>query len=886
MHPEQWQKINDLFHAALERAPHERAAFLATACHGQARLQREVTNLLAAHEQPGEVWAVSAANLAADWLSAQPAAPTLSGQHFGHYQIQSLLGKGGMGEVWRAHDARLGRDVALKVLPAAFAQDADRLRRFEQEARAISALNHHNIITIHEIGQHDERHFIITELVDGVSLRQHLHGTRLPVLEALDLTIQIASALAAAHQAGVVHRDIKPENVMLRPDGYVKVLDFGLAKLTGWQMADGGLRIEEAETSSQPERRNPPSAISNPQSTDSGQTMGTASYMSPEQASGLEIDARSDIWSLGCVLYEMVTGRLAFKCATTRDIIAAILQTEPTAITEAASELPAELDRIARKALSKDCAARYQTVNELASDLMRLKKQLEAAAEPERTVPPENKHATDIFKRRKPAVAIALLVVIALAGAAYRYLAPSGKGPINSIAVLPFANASGDPNLEYLSDGVSESLINTLAQLPGVKVIARGSAFKYKGKEVDLEEVARLLGVQAIVTGRVARHEENLQISAELMDTRDKTQMWGEQFNRPAADVLHVQAEISRQIAERLRQRLTRTVQQQLVKGTKANPQAYELLLQGRFSQMKGTAVGLRKAVEYYQQALALDPNYALAHAALSAAYLTLGANSFADPKEMMPKAEAAARRALELDESLAEVHLALTGIKRSVWDWAGAEREFKRAIELNPNLSSAHFGYSGFLSTQGRHDEALAEMRQARELDPLRPNINADMAYQYYFARQYDLALEHLAIALEQNPAFGPVHYFLGFVYEAKGQYAEAVPEYKQMIRLLQEDHTGVECYLGHALARSGQRHAAAAILKRLETGKEYVSPVELAVLYVGLREHEKALAALERAYAAHDLQLQFLNIEPHFDGLRTDPRFIGLLRKVGLTQ
>ena len=924
MSPEQWQQIDQLFHAALERAPDERAAWLATASQGDAELQHNVAALLVAHEEDDDgVWAASPSEIAAQWLNDQGALPSLIGQQISHYQIESLLGRGGMGEVWRAHDTHLNRAVALKVLPAEFAQDADRLRRFEQEARAISALNHPNILTIHEIGQQDNQHYIITEFIDGESLRQRLHGARLPAHEAIDIAIQIASALAAAQQAGVVHRDIKPENVMIRSDEFVKVLDFGLAKLSRLRNADFGMRIEDADTLLQAAPNNPQSAIRIPQSTAPGMVMGTPYYMSPEQARGLAVDARTDIWSLGCVLFEMVTGQMAFAGPTTSDIIAAILQKEPLPVGEAVPELPAELGRIVRKALSKDRAVRYQTVNDMASDLKRLHRQLAFEVELERREPSADRRASQAavtaeshreaatvsavakptaeqvvahtsssaeyvvseIKRHKLGTLIALLAVIAMTAAAYLYFAPSSKGQIQSIVVLPFANTSGDPNMEYLSDGLSESLINALAQLPSVKVIGRGSSFRYKGKEVEPEELARALGVQAIVTGRVAQHGDNLQVSAELMDVRDQTQMWGEQYNRKAADVLQVQAEISRQIVEKLRLRLTSKEQQQLVKGATANPQAYELLLRGRFHRYKRTADDLKKAFEYFNHAIAIDPNYALAHAYLAEIYRLVGTTSAIDPRETTPKAEAAARRALALDESLAEAHYALAVIKQDAWDWAEAERAFKRALELNPNLPVVHSGYAYFLSTQGRHGESLAAIKQAKELDPLALGINANLGYRLYFARQYDLAIEQLKKTLELDRNYGFAHYVLGYAYAASGRYADAIAEYKETIRL-QGDSSSTQCYLGYALAQAGQRRAAEAILKQLETGKEYVSPAELALLYVGLGETEKALSALERAYAVHDLQMQYLGIDPHYDGLRSDPRFTDLLRRVGLPQ
>ena len=482
--------------------------------------------------------------------------------------------------------------------------------------------------------------------------------------------------------------------------------------------------------------------------------------------------------------------------------------------------------------------------------------------------------------------AAGVLVITVAVVVGYWFLAgrSSNSTPIKSIAVLPFANESGNPEVEYLSEGVAESLINRMSQLPGVKVIARSSSFKYKGKEVDPHEVARSLGVEAIMTGRVLQRGDNLIISAELVDARDGTQMWGEQYNRKESDLLLVQADISREIAETLRLRLTPNERQQLAKRETVNPKAYELLLKGRFSRSKGGGGG-KKAVEYFNQAIAADPAYAVAYADLSAAYANLVTASSRDSEELMPKAESAAYQALELDESLAEAHSALAGIKLIAWDWAAAEREFKRAIELNPNLAGARVMYSLYLSLMGRYDQAIAEAKRARELDPLSLSINVTVANRFLLARQNDAAIEaaNKALELDQN-APGP-HIQLGYVYSAKGQYREAIAAYQEGIKLGNKS-PDTQCYLGAAYALAGEREQARAILKRLEAGKEYVSPEALADLYVALGEREQAFAALERAYAEHDDQLMFLRVDTNLDPLRSDPRFQDLLRRVGFAQ
>lgn len=821
-----------------------------------------------------------------------------------------------MGEVYVAYDTRLRRNVAIKILPADVTENKVRLARFEREAYAASGLNHPNILTIHEIGEQEGMHFIATEYIEGESLRQHMTRGEIELREALDIASQVAAALAAAHQAGIVHRDIKPENIMVRKDGFVKVLDFGLAKLAN----EPGLKIEETD----PEARTKTKVIN----TEPGVVMGTASYMSPEQARGLEVDERTDLWSLGAVLYEMVSGRLPFEGATTTDVLSMILHREPPSLLLHRPDLPAELERIMEKTLTKQKDERYQLAKDLGLDLKRLKQRLELEAELERSITPEEEyrrrsmasesgarsshpsaatraaqvaptseasaiHTTSSaeyvvgeLKRHKLAAGVALAVIIVAGIATFAYFTRSSGSTseaISSIAILPFANVGGDQNMEYLSDGLSESLINSLSQLGHLKVISRGSVFKYKGKDVDPVEVARVLNVQAIVTGRVIQLGDQLQVSAELVDVRDKTQLWGEQYKRKASDLLNVQTEISQQIAEKLRLRLTNAEQQHLVKGAVANPQAYDLLLKARFFSSKASSENIRRAIEYCNQAIAIDPNYASAYAELAAAYRLLAVNSFVDPKEATPKAEAAVRKALELDDNLAEAHTELAGIKLNVWDWAGAEREFRRAIELNPNLVLAYNGYAHYLGAVGRHEEAIAAIKRARELDPLRINVNANVGYRYYFARQYDQAINELKNTLEMDPNSSYTHALLGYAYAAKGEFDKAIEEYKTLLQL-EGSTTSGQCYLGYALAKAGRRTEAEAILKELKTTKEYVSPGELAVLYAGLGDKEGALASLEKAYADHDLQMLFLKEDPHYDSLRSEPRFEELMRKVGL--
>jgi TolB-like protein/DNA-binding winged helix-turn-helix (wHTH) protein/Flp pilus assembly protein TadD len=490
---------------------------------------------------------------------------------------------------------------------------------------------------------------------------------------------------------------------------------------------------------------------------------------------------------------------------------------------------------------------------------------------------------------RRNATLISLAVIAFTLGALALYVfvirSHAPAQPIRSIAVLPLANGGGDPDMDYLSDGISESLINRLSQLPGLKVIARSSSFKYKGKDADPQEVAQALGVEAIVTGRLLQRGDALLISIELMDARDKTQVWGEQYSRRAADLLAIQSEISGEIARNLRMKLSNDEQQQLARRETVSPQAYELMLKGRFNWFKGTTEDRKKAVEYYQQAIALDPAYALAYAELTLKYTELIGVSVLDPNEFIPKAEAAARMALALDDGLAEAHLAAANIKLIDWDWAAALQEIRRALDLNPNLAMAHATYGGCLTTMGQHEQAIAEYRRARELNPLVVIPHWSIGFTLLLARRNDEAIEAANKTLELFPNYPPAYNLLGYAYAAKGQYAEAIAAHQQAIKL-GANNPDTQIYLGVAYAKAGALKQAQTILKQLESGKPYVSPVALADFYVGLGEHEKALASLERAYATHDVGLRMIGISPTLDPLRAEPRFKDLLRRVGLAQ
>ena len=829
-----------------------------------------------------------------------------------HYRIVSKIGSGGMGEVYLAEDTKLDRRVALKILPEDVAADQTRMRRFVQEAKTASALNHPNIITIHEIEQIDSLNFIAIEFIDGETLRQRILAGMKPE-EILEVASQTASALAAAHAAGIIHRDIKPENIMVRRDGYIKVLDFGLAKLT-----ESTKPVSDLEA--------PTKAIVN---TSTGTVMGTAVYMSPEQAKGATLDQRTDLWSLGAVIYEMVTGHVPFFGETPAETISLILQKEPAPLTRYTREVTAELERIVSKTLTKNCEERYQSAKDLLIDLRNLKRKLEVDAEIERTVSPEfpsaapksltgsdqrtlatafgmaaataTANATDTsssaeyivsgIKAHKLTVLMVALVLAVTAIALTVYL--RGRNPaasIDSIAVLPFENRSVDTETEYLSDGLAESLIYRLSQLPNLKVTPTSLAFRYKGKQVDTIKAGNELGVSAVLSGRITQRGDSLTISAELTDVRSNKLLWGEQYDRKMSDLLATQREIARVIVENLKLKVSGE-EKGLTKHYTDNNEAYQLYLRGRFYWNKRNEDAMQKSLEYFQQAIEKDPTFALAYCGLADAYILLGAadaSGAMSALDALPRAKTAALKAMEIDDTLAEPHVSLAHVKYYYdRDWPAAERGYKRAIELNPNHAIAHQWYSIYLMSMGRFDEALIEARRAQELDPLSLPINMTWGWILLNARQYDQSIEQLNKTLEMDPNFILTHHRLGLVYEQQGKYDKAIAEFKQVVDLSRGKPLGVAA-LAHAYALSGKRVEAQKSLKELEelSEKRFVSDASIAMVYIALGDKEQAFAWLEKADKAHDALLARLKVDPRFDSLRSDPRFADLMRRVGLPQ
>ncbi|HEY8187461.1 MAG TPA: protein kinase [Pyrinomonadaceae bacterium] len=905
MTPERWQQVKELFRAALEHDAEERAEFLERACNGDDELRQEVESLLASFADSDSVIEKPLAETAAELLSGDKP-ESLIGQQLSHYEITGLLGEGGMGTVYLAHDARLGRKVAVKLLPPYFTGDQNRLYRFEQEARAASALNHPNIITIHEIGESDSGRYLVTEFVEGQTLRERLTQSRMGLSEALAVITQVASALAAAHEAGIVHRDIKPENLMIRRDGLVKVLDFGLAKLTESQQPAVDTQAATAIK------------------TDAGVVMGTVRYMSPEQARGQKVDARTDIFSLGVVLYEMVTGEAPFEGASAGDVIAAILITEPPPLAQYAPDLPVELDGIVTKSLAKDKEKRYQVVEDLLLDLRRLKQQLEfetqhgsvsqtiageasvsqgtARADIETTKKPALSTAiseatrntssaeylfTKIKRRGTLLVLFALLAILAAIG--YWAWGRKARPAFDSIAILPLTNASGDASSEYLSDGITENIINSLTQLSGLKVTARTTVFRYKGKDIDAQEAGRQLKVDAVMTGKVIQQGETLIVQADLVNVADGTQIWGDKYNGKLSDILTVQEEIAKRISEKLRLKLTGAERERLTKPLTENTEAYQLYLKGRYHLYKPNKENAKKALDYFEQAIAKDPTYALAYAGLADSYAEFqrtGINLL-PAKEAMPKAKQAATKALELDNQLAEAHISLAKIKQGYeWDWAGAETEYKRAIELNPNLTRAHYFYGQHLSMMGRHSESIAELKRSLEIDPLDLDGIKELGYRFFVARQYDQASEQFRKVLDMDPnsvEATEAHNGLAWIYERKGMYEEALSE-------LSKTNAGEyrRAIFGWVYASSGKKSEAQKIIEELkaQSRNEYISPYLIAMIYARLGDKDQTLQWLEKAYESRDNWMVWIKVDPGLDILRSDPRFIDLLHRIGLPQ
>ncbi len=762
-----------------------------------------------------------------------------------------------MGEVYLAEDTKLHRPVALKILPDEFARDANRVKRFLREARAASAIAHPNVAVIHEIGEGDDHMlFIAMEYVEGQTLGDKIAGRPMPLGELLDIAVEMVEALDEAHARGVVHRDLKPANIMVTARGHVKVLDFGLAKFRE-------TTSENSDTSTQ--LKSDPEVV-----------LGTIHYMSPEQALGHEVDHRSDIFSLGAVLYEMATGRQAFAGSKGTETISRILHEQPEPITRLNYAVPSDLERIIRKCLEKDRESRYQAVHELLVDLRNLRRDSTSAERP----------AQVVTRRRWWPAALAISAFLALATVAvYMHVARGARRPIDSLAVLPFVNSSRDPQSEFLADGMTETIINKISELPQLKVMSRSTMFRYKGKNADPQQVGRDLKVTAVLTGRVLQVGDRLDIQTELVNVSDGSHLWGERYDRRVADVFALQDDIAREISSKLRLKLTGEEQKRLTKRYTENPEAYELYVKGRFYWNKRTASSLQKALELFQDAARRDPNYALAHLGIADCYAAMTQYAGTPNLETQTKVKAALLKALEIDPALAEAHTSLGFMHFQLWEWREAEAEFKRAIELKPNYATAHHWYALYLRVSRREDEALAEIKQAQPLDPLSLIINTNVGIDLEMLGRRAEAIEQYRRTIELDPNFGQAHMWLGKCLFESGDTQGGIREFEKGVELT--DRSGESLSrLGFAYARAGRTADALKIVGELreKLKQKTVSPFRIGYVYAGLDNRAEGYRWFEEAYRERDAYLYTLNYDPELQRWRSDPQFQSLLRRMGL--
>ncbi|HUL42765.1 MAG TPA: protein kinase [Bacteroidota bacterium] len=794
------------------------------------------------------------------------------GTTISHYKILEKLGEGGMGVVYKAEDLRLKRIVALKFLPQHLTSTEAERSRFLQEAQAAATLNHPNICTIHAIEEDNGQQFIDMEYIDGVTLRRKLPVEKFS--EAITLALQVGEALQEAHGKGIVHRDIKADNIMVNTKNQAKVMDFGLAKLKG--------SLKLTKTSS---------------------TVGTLAYMAPEQIQGSEVDARSDIFSFGTLLFEMITGRMPFRGEHEAAVMYSILNEEPDSVVRYKPDISPDIDRIIRRALEKEPEDRYQSMADMVSELRRMQKQSTRVARsmsreftpqvPDQehrsreNVPIESKSAGGSPRRSRRFLvpgSAAALVVIAVIG---YLLFISPHQTIDSIAVLPFTNMGSDSSTEYLSDGITESLINSLSQVSNLTVMSRSSVFHFKGKDVDPQAAGKTLGVKAVLTGRIIQRGTGLTISTELVNVANNSHIWGEQYNEKLSDILGIQDQISKEISEKLSLKLVGDDEKKLTRHATENTEAYQYYLKGRFFWNKRTAGGLREAISQFKLAIEKDPGYALAYGGLASAYALLPEYAGVPPAQAIQDVEAAATKASDLDPSLAEPHAVLGLIKFNFdWDWAGAEEEFQKAIELNPNYPTVHHWYSICLREQGKLEQARAEIGIAQKLDPLSAIISINVGEELSLMGRTDEAIAQFKKTIDLDPNFPGTYSDLGVEYFRHGKTVESYAAFDKLRQVLGPDNLYAISAVGYVYGKTGRKKEALDILDRLLAASEHgsIQGGQIAIVYLGLGEKSKCLDWLERAYLEKNIFIGYLKISPLLDEIRSEPRFIALLKKIGL--
>jgi TolB-like protein/Tfp pilus assembly protein PilF len=879
MESERWQQIERLYHSALARPESERAGFLKDCCAGDESLRLQVDALLESHGKAEQFMEVPALDVMARLLDGdQPqdgpftenegrlAGPTIS-----HYRILEKLGSGGMGIVYKAEDTRLGRFVALKFLPEIVVVDPTAVERFRREARAASALNHPHICTIHDIGEHDGRPFIVMELMEGQTLKHRIAAGPVETTQIAQLGRQIAEALEAAHAKGIIHRDIKPANIFVTQLGQAKVLDFGLAKL----LHPAGMETTIVDLV---QTRGP---------------VGTLPYMAPEQVLGREVDARTDVYALGMVLYEMITGKRPFREDLATHLTDDILNRVPPEPGQIRPNIPGPLEQITLKCLEKDRVNRYQSAREVAAALAMLSTNSAGAS------------AVQTWRQRPwygltaGALTVALmasvLFLLNVGGWRGRLFNRTGSLRADSLAVLPLQNLSGDPQQDYIADGITEGVIDKLSEIPDFRVMSRNSVFRFKGKDADAQVVGRDLKVQAILTGRITRQADVLAVSAELVNVSDGSQIWGRQFRYPISELSRAQEELASAISDKLQLSAGSADRARLAKRPTDNSEAYQLYLQGRYFWNQRTRSGIKKSIELFQQAIEKDPNFALAFAGLADAYNFSNILGVSAPKQTSPEAKAAATKAILLDPQLAEAHSALGQVKSHYdFDFPGAQTEFLKAIELNPNYANAHLLYAGgYLTPMGRHAEAIAEMKKALELDPLSLPLNNYMGNTYLYAGDYEKSLQQFQHTIDLDPTFPLAHFFFASLLVEMGRYEEAIKETQRGELLLgasPEEAGAAATEFRKALQDGGpkgywQKDLEMTLDAHKQAGAEYSAAIDLAGAYTRAGDKENAFKWLEKSYEEREGgSLTLVRWDPAFKSLRGDPKFADLLRRMGL--
>ena len=872
MQAERWRRVEQLYHAAMQQEENHRAAFLERSCAGDQDLRVEVESLMAYAQQTGQIIDKPAIGLVAGVLAEDLRARdcdssdtarenTLqSGTKLGDYEVKSLLGAGGMGEVYRARDSRLGRDVAIKVLPSFLSTDSHRLRRFEQEARAAAALNHPNILAVFQMGTYEGAPYLVSELLQGETLREQIKRGRLAVRKAIDYGVQIACGLAAAHEKGIVHRDLKPENLFITKDGRLKILDFGLAKLT------------------QPRSGSEHSALTLTEGTEAGVVMGTAGYMSPEQVRGQAADHRADIFAVGVILYEMLAGKRAFQKPTSADTMSAILNEDPPGISQVTANIPLALQRLVHRCLEKNPEQRFQSASDLAFAMDALSG--------------SSGYSTSGVSLGKPRWGrlfwgiLASAMTVLLVGVAFLawpslHSRTADAAPIHSIAVLPFANASKDPEMDYLGEGISEEVTNSLSRLPDLQVMARSVVAHYKSRQDDPQGVGHDLHVDAVLTGRVIEHGNELDIETELVNVGTGAQLWGERYTRSTNDASLLQAAITRDVASQLRPQLSGTDQESLAKVGTKDAEAYQFYLKGRYRFEKWTPEDLKAAAEFFDKAVARDPNYAAAYAGLADASAVQGYFGYIPGRAPFDKARSAARKALELDSQIPESHISLAIVDLLYfWNFQEAEQEIHTALAIDHNSASAHEVSCWFDAVMGQVPEAQAECMRAAQLDPFSSVYSAMLAQTYWIAHDGNRVVEQAkkAVDLERNDWFATET--LRLAYEEAGNHSQGIEEW---IKTQQLEGDGAGSAEGRKVFdKSGYRAFLRYRAKREEAAGDYGGS---AADYSLLDERDAAFAVLEKGFVTRT-DLFMVKVDPELDNIRSDPRFADLLRRMGLPQ